>query len=69
MTDKRCPVCGEGILQHLGTETPEGKQRVETPIRETYTCGHEVLEPPLEASAMGADLEVEHRTSEETAGP
>jgi hypothetical protein len=66
--DKRCPVCGEGILQHLGTEASEDIQRAETPILETYTCGHTVTEGSL-ASADAERLEVERRRVEDTIPP
>jgi hypothetical protein len=63
--EKRCPVCGEGTLRHLGTETP-GMQQPESPVLETYTCGHEVRGEVL-ATADAEALEVERRTSEDTA--
>jgi len=63
--EKRCPICGQGVLQHLGTESGEDMQRPESPIIETYSCGHEVTEPPLETSDSER-LEVERRSSEDT---
>jgi hypothetical protein len=68
--DKRCPICGKGILQHLGTEGPPGEQeqRADTPILETYSCGHTVTEPGLD-SADAEILEVERRTSEDVVDP
>ena len=66
--DKRCPICGQGLLQHLGTETAADGQRPESPILETYSCGHTVTEGAL-ASADADRLEVERRSSEETAEP
>jgi hypothetical protein len=66
--EKRCPICGEGVLRHLGTETAEASQDVDSPILETYTCGHEVAEPPLE-TADADRLEVERRSSPEAADP
>jgi hypothetical protein len=65
-SEQRCPVCGEGVLQHLGSEDSDRMQRPESPLIETYTCGHEVTTPPL-ATADADRLEVERRTSEETA--
>ena len=62
--EKRCPICGEGILQHLGTEGVDEMQGAETPIVETYTCGHSVTEGSL-ASADADRLEVERRESGE----
>jgi hypothetical protein len=64
-SEQRCPVCGEGVLQHLGSEDADSKQRPESPLIETYTCGHEVTTPPL-ATADADRLEVERRTSDET---
>ena len=66
-TEKRCPVCGEGVLQHLGSED-DAMQRPESPLIETYTCGHEVTTPPL-ATADADRLEVERRTPEDTIDP
>ena len=63
---KRCPVCGVGVLQHLGAEAGEKEQQPDSPIIETYSCGHEVAEDRLE-SADAERLEVERRSSEETA--
>jgi hypothetical protein len=65
---KRCPVCGVGVLRHLGTETGDAPQVAEIPIGETFTCGHEVAGPTL-ATADAERLEVERRTSEETVEP
>jgi hypothetical protein len=61
----RCPVCGDGVLQHLGSEDPDRLQQPESPLIETYTCGHEVTTPPL-ATADADRLEVERRASEDT---
>ncbi|MFN2544575.1 MAG: hypothetical protein ABR600_08415 [Actinomycetota bacterium] len=66
--DKRCPVCGKGILQHLGTEASGDIQKAESPILETYTCGHTVTEGSL-ATADAERLEVERRRVEETVLP
>ncbi|HEY7283754.1 MAG TPA: hypothetical protein VID47_19425 [Actinomycetota bacterium] len=63
--EQRCPVCGQGVLQHLGAEDSEHIQRPESPIIETYSCGHEVTSEPL-ATADADRLEVERRASEET---
>jgi hypothetical protein len=65
MTDKRCPICGKGVLQHLGSEMGESdQQQPETPILETYSCGHTVTEGSL-ATADAERLEVERRTGED----
>jgi hypothetical protein len=66
-TEQRCPVCGEGVLQHLGSED-EGMQRPESPIINTYSCGHEVTTPPL-ATADADRLDVERRQSADTVDP
>jgi len=67
--DKRCPICGEGILQHLGPEGPdEQEQRADTPILETYSCGHTVTEPGMDTSDAEV-LEVERRRSEDVVDP
>ena len=70
MDDKRCPICGKGILQHLGTEGPPEvqEQRADTPILETYSCGHTVTEPGLD-TADAEVLEVERRTGEDVVDP
>jgi hypothetical protein len=64
-SEQRCPVCGEGVLQDLGSEDRDSMQRPESPLIETYTCGHEVTTPPL-ATADADRLEVERRTSRDT---
>jgi hypothetical protein len=64
-SEQRCSVCGEGVLQHLGSEDRDRMQRPESPVIETYTCGHEVTTPPL-ATADAERLEVERRTSRDT---
>jgi len=66
--EKRCPICGRGVLRHLGPEQGDEMQRPESPILETHTCGHEVAEPPLE-TADADGLEVERRESEDTVSP
>jgi hypothetical protein len=68
MTDKRCPICGEGVLQHLGSEMGASEQQPESPILETYSCGHTVTEGSLD-TADAERLEVERRTGEDVTGP
>jgi hypothetical protein len=63
--EKRCPICGKGVLQHLGPEAPKDMQTSDSEILETYTCGHEVTGPSL-ATADAEVLEVERRETEET---
>jgi len=66
--DRRCPICGKGVLKHLGSEMSSEMQRPEAPILETYTCGHTVTEGAL-ASADAERLEVERRTGEDVVDP
>jgi hypothetical protein len=61
-------VCGVGVLREVGTEDPDRPLRPESPVVETYTCGHEVAGPTM-ATADADRLEVERRTSEETVDP
>ena len=68
----RCPVCRVGTLaditfdarEHVGSD-PE--QQPESRQLDIYTCGHRVRGAPLEAA--DDRLDVERRTSEETATP
>lgn len=66
VSEKRCPICGRGVLSELGTESADAMQGPESAIVETYTCGHEVGEATL-ATADAEELEVERRSSEDTA--
>jgi hypothetical protein len=72
---RRCPVCGEGTLLDVtfreGSDLAEGEAIQESDTRqvETYSCGHEVGGPRLDATAASEDLQVEHRASEENADP
>jgi hypothetical protein len=66
--EHRCPVCGKGVLQELGPEA-DAVQGPETRQRQTYSCGHDVAEPPLEATATDHRLEVERRATEDTVDP
>jgi len=56
------------VLQHLGTEAPRDEQQPESPILETYSCGHTVTEGSLE-TADAERLEVERRTGEDVTDP
>ena len=58
--EKRCPECGEGTLVDItyregraagGDEVDEPIQSGETRQVETYSCGHEVVGPRLDATA------------------
>jgi len=62
--EKRCPICGKGVLKHLGPETSSEMQRPEASILETYSCRHTVTEGSL-ASADAERLEVERRSGED----
>jgi hypothetical protein len=66
--EHRCPICGQGILQELGPEA-DAVQGPETRQRQTYSCGHDVAEPPLETTARDRRLEVERRSTEDTVDP
>jgi hypothetical protein len=66
--ERRCPVCGQGVLADIDFGGEDLFQDPESRQVDTFTCGHEVPRAPLE----GADadrLDVERRTSEETAEP
>jgi hypothetical protein len=67
-TEGRCPICGEGTLADIDFDGEEQFQDPESRQVDTYTCGHEVPRAPLEV-ADSDRLDVEQRTSEETASP
>jgi len=67
-SDRRCPVCGEGILADIDFGGDELFQDPESRQVDVFTCGHEVPRVPLEA-ADPERLDVERRSSEETAAP
>jgi hypothetical protein len=67
-----CPICGKGTLADI--EYDEGRtpdqdlqQQPESRQVDHYTCGHQVPGAALEAA--DARLDVERRSSEETAEP
>jgi len=73
---KLCPECGRGELIEItfreGSTQAEGEpiQEADTRQVETYSCGHEVIGPPLDRTAAGSDaLEVERRDSGDTVEP
>jgi hypothetical protein len=72
---RRCPVCGRGSLVDIafreGSTLAEQEdiQEADTRQVETYSCGHEVRGPGLDATAASDDLQVERRNSDETAEP
>jgi hypothetical protein len=68
VADRRCPVCGEGVLADIDFGGDELFQDPESRQVDVYTCGHEVERARLE-SADADRLDVERRRSEETAAP
>ena len=75
---KRCPECGVGTLVDItyqegraagGDDVAEPIQSAETHQVETYSCGHEVVGPRLDATAEDDRMDVERRSSEETIDP
>jgi hypothetical protein len=70
--DLRCPVCGRGIVRDIAddaeAESDDGRPFQDPTARQIteYTCGHRVEGPRL-ASADQERLDVERRTSDETA--
>jgi len=67
-SDRRCPVCGEGVLADIDFGGDELFQDPESRQVDVFTCGHEVPRVPLE-TADSDRLDVERRSSEETAEP
>jgi hypothetical protein len=66
--DMRCPVCGEGTLADIDFGGEDLVQDPESRQVDVYTCGHEVERAALE-TADADRLDVERRSSEETAAP
>jgi len=66
--ERRCPVCGRGTLADIDFGGDDLFQDPTSRQVDAYTCGHEVERAPLE-SADADRLDVERRTSEETAAP
>lgn len=64
----RCPICGEGTLADIDFGGEDLVQDPESRQVDVYTCGHEVSRARLEV-ADADRLDVEHRSSEETATP
>jgi endogenous inhibitor of DNA gyrase (YacG/DUF329 family) len=67
-TERRCPICGRGVLADIDFGGDELFQDPTSRQVDAYTCGHEVERAPLE-SADADRLDVERRTSEDTAEP
>ncbi len=59
-----CPICGKGTLVTIDV----GEQQPVSREVQTFTCGHEVEGARLQ-TADAEKLDVERRTSEETAQP
>jgi hypothetical protein len=64
--ERRCPVCGQGVVADIDFGGDELFQDPESRQVDVFTCGHEVARAPLEV-ADADRLDVEQRTSEETA--
>jgi hypothetical protein len=67
-TERRCPVCGTGVLADIDFGGEDLFQDPKSQQVDVYSCGHEVERAPLE-SADPERLDVERRSSEETAAP
>jgi hypothetical protein len=71
-SEKRCPACGEGILVDIAftAGTRDEKQSADSKQVETYSCGHEVIGPPLDREdEAGGRFDAERRSSEDTVTP
>jgi len=69
--DRRCPICGEGVLSDLMFDAAgdeELRQMSDSHELTVFSCGHEVLGPPLDGADQRA-LDVERRSSDESAAP
>jgi hypothetical protein len=67
-SERRCPVCGNGVLADIDFGGQDLFQDPKSRQVDVYSCGHEVDRAPLE-SADPERLDVERRSSEETAAP
>jgi hypothetical protein len=67
-TERRCPVCGRGTLADIDFGGDELFQDPTSRQVDAYTCGHEVERARLD-TADADRLDVERRSSEETAEP
>lgn len=77
-SEKRCPRCRAGTLVGItyregraagGDDVAEPIQSGETRQVESYSCGHEVVGPRLDATASDERMQVERRSSEDTVEP
>jgi hypothetical protein len=66
--ERRCPVCGKGVLADIDFGGDELFQDPESRQVDVFTCGHEVDRAPLEV-ADADRLDVERRDSEEASAP
>jgi hypothetical protein len=66
--ERRCPVCGNGVLADIDFGGNDLFQDAQSSQVDVYTCGHEVDRARLD-SADADRLDVEQRTSGETAAP
>jgi hypothetical protein len=66
--ERRCPVCGNGVLADIDFMGNDLFQDAQSRQVDVYTCGHEVDRAPLD-SADADRLDVERRSSEETTAP
>jgi hypothetical protein len=66
--ERRCPVCGRGVLADIDFGGDELFQDPESRQVDVFTCGHEVERASLEV-ADADRLDVERRSSDETAAP
>jgi hypothetical protein len=67
-----CPICGNGTLADIAYNDGKApdedlQQQPESRQLDVYTCGHQV--PGARLEAADERLDVERRTSEETAEP
>jgi hypothetical protein len=66
--ERRCPICGKGVLGDIDFGGEDLFQDPESRQVDVFTCGHEVEHARLEV-ADADRLDVERRHSEETAAP
>jgi hypothetical protein len=66
--ERRCPVCGRGVLADIDFGGEELFQDPESRQVDAFTCGHEVERAPLEV-ADADRLDVERRSSDDTTAP
>jgi hypothetical protein len=67
-TERRCPICGVGTLTDIDFGGEDLFQDPTSRQVDAYSCGHEVERARLD-SADPERLDVERRSSDETAAP